>query len=77
MAIVAGVAEICVIKAFEKALAVVIAPVHYSLILWGTLYGWLIFDQLPDGWTWIGASIIVATGLYTTRREYLISRGRA
>ncbi|MDA8586136.1 DMT family transporter [Rhodobacteraceae bacterium] len=71
MAILAGIAEVCVIRALELALAVVLAPIHYTLILWGTFYGWLVFDQLPDIWTWTGAAIIVVTGIYTLRREYL------
>ena len=76
MAGLAAVAEICVIKALERGLAVVLAPVHYTLILWSTFYGWLVFDQLPDAWTWIGAAVIVATGLYTIRREYVVGRAR-
>lgn len=71
MAVLAGIAEVCVIRALEMGMAVVLAPVHYTLILWGTFYGWLVFDQLPDFYTWIGATIIMATGLYTLRREYL------
>ncbi|MEO1027223.1 MAG: DMT family transporter [Pseudomonadota bacterium] len=74
IAIVAAVAEVCVIKALELAMAVVVTPMHYTLILWGTLYGWLVFDQLPDGWTWLGTAIIVVTGAYALRREYLQSR---
>lgn len=77
IAVLAAVAEIFVIKALELAMAVVVAPVQYSLILWGTTYGWLIFGQLPDLWTWVGAALIVSTGIYTLRREYLVSRGRA
>ncbi len=77
MAVLAAAAEILVIKAFELGLAVVISPMHYTLILWGTFYGWLLFDQLPDTWTWIGAAVIVVTGLYTLRREYLSSRQKA
>jgi len=63
MAVLAAVAEILVIKALEVAEAVVIAPVHYSLILWGTAYGYLVFGQLPDLWTWLGTLIIVTSGL--------------
>ncbi len=74
MAVLAGIGEVCVIRALELGLAVVLAPVHYTLILWATFYGWLVFDQLPDLWTWVGALIIVATGLYTLRREYLAKR---
>ena len=69
MAIVAAVAEFLVIMALDTAQAVVVAPVHYSLLLWGTFYGFVVFGQLPDGWTWLGAIIIVASGLYTLNRE--------
>jgi S-adenosylmethionine uptake transporter len=51
---------------------VVLAPVHYSLLIWGTMYGWLVFDQLPDAWTWLGALIVVASGVYTLHRERLM-----
>lgn len=76
VAVLAAAAEICVIKALEMAMAVVVAPMQYTLILWGTFYGWMVFGQLPDGWTWAGTAIIVATGLYTLRREYVVSRRR-
>ena len=76
LAIAAAVAETLVIMALDAAHAVVVAPVHYSLILWGTLYGLFIFGQLPDGWTWLGASIIVASGLYTLNRERLAARAK-
>ncbi len=77
VAVLAAAAEICVIKALELAMAVVVAPVQYTLIVWGTFYGFVVFGQLPDIWTWAGAAIIVATGLYTLRREYLASRKRS
>ncbi|MEM1360315.1 MAG: DMT family transporter [Pseudomonadota bacterium] len=70
IAILAALAEICVIKALELALAVVVAPVMYSLIIWGTVYGFLVFGHLPDGWTWLGVAIIVATGCYSFYREF-------
>jgi drug/metabolite transporter (DMT)-like permease len=70
----AALGELLVIKALEIALAVVLAPVHYSLIIWGTLYGWLIFGQFPDKWTSIGALIILATGIYVLNRERQLSR---
>ena len=57
--------------ALDAAQAVVVAPVQYSLLIWGTFYGFIVFGQLPDAWTWIGALIIVATGLYTLNRERL------
>jgi S-adenosylmethionine uptake transporter len=76
IALLAGVAEVCVIKALEVAMAVVVAPIHYSMMIWGTFYGFMVFGQLPDMWTVIGAAVIISTGLYTLRREYLVSQGR-
>ncbi len=73
MAVMAAIAETLVIKALEVAQAVVVAPVQYSMLIWGTLYGFMIFGQLPDKWTLIGALIIVATGLYTLNRERKLS----
>ncbi len=69
MAVLAAFGEILVIKALEVAEAVVVAPIHYTLIIWGTLYGYFVFNQLPDQWTWTGTAIIVAAGLYTLQRE--------
>ena len=74
MAVCAAVGELLVIRALEIAQVIVLAPVHYSLIIWGTFYGWLVFDQLPDRWTWLGAAIIVATGLYILGREWKLAR---
>lgn len=74
IAVMAAVAEILVIKALEVAQAVVVAPVQYTLLIWGTMYGYLVFGQLPDLWTWVGALIIVATGAYTLHREAKKSR---
>ena len=58
-----------VIKSLEVAETGAVAPIHYTLIIWGTLYGYLVFDQLPDHWTWIGTAIIVAAGFYTLQRD--------
>jgi S-adenosylmethionine uptake transporter len=77
MAACAALGELLVIRALEIAQAIVLAPVHYSLIIWGTFYGWLVFDQLPDHWTWLGAATIVATGLYITVREWKLAKHAA
>jgi len=76
IAIMAALAELLVIKALEVAQAVVVAPVHYTLLIWSTMYGYLVFAQLPDLWTWVGALIIVATGFYTLQRERVVARSQ-
>jgi len=68
MALLAAVGEILVIKALEVAEAAVIAPIHYTIIIWATIYGYLVFHQLPDMWTLAGTAIIVFAGFYTLQR---------
>lgn len=74
LSVLAAIAEICVIKALALSQAVVLAPVHYTLIIWSTVYGFYVFGDLPDIWTWIGAFIIAMTGIYTLYREHLLAK---
>lgn len=59
----------CMIKAFTNAEASAIAPYTYSNLIWATLIGFFVFGALPDVWTYVGAGIIIAAGLYIMHRE--------
>lgn len=65
-----------VIKAFQWGRAAVVAPVAYVELIGATLIGWFLFAEFPDGWTWVGAAIIVGSGLYITLRERRLQRLR-
>lgn len=69
IALMAFVAMLCVIAAYRRAEAVIVAPMQYSQILWATAYGYLLFDETIDGATAVGAAIIIASGLYIVLRE--------
>lgn len=71
MASMAAIAELLVIKALEIALAVVVSPMQYTIIIWSSFYGFMVFDQLPDFYTVGGTAIIILSGLYTLHRERL------
>ena len=58
------------IKAYRQATTTALAPYPYLQMVWMIGFGWLIFDQLPDGWTLGGAAVIVASGLYIVHREH-------
>jgi drug/metabolite transporter (DMT)-like permease len=58
-----------VILAHRIAPASLLAPFFYSQLLWVSGLGFLVFGNLPDGWTITGAAIIVGSGLYTAHRE--------
>ena len=56
-------------EAFRRGEASMIAPLEYSALVWGLLLDLTLWGVLPDGITWLGAGIIVASGLYLLRRE--------
>ena len=58
-----------VVLAFRYADASVLAPFQYTQLLWVSILGFLVFGELPDVWTVVGAAFIVASGLYTAHRE--------
>lgn len=58
-----------VIKALEIAPASVLQPFNYTLLVWATGIGFVVFGDLPDIWTVVGAAIIVSSGLYVWWRE--------
>ena len=58
-----------VILAHRIAPASLLAPFFYSQLLWVSVLGFLVFGNLPDIWTIVGAAIIAASGLYTAHRE--------
>jgi len=63
-----------IILAHRLAPASVLAPFFYGQLLWVTGLGFAVFGNLPDSWTLAGASIIIASGLYTAHRERARSR---
>lgn len=69
IASLAFLAMLLSIGAYKRAEAALVAPMQYSQILWATLYGALLFHELPDRWTIAGAALIIASGLYIVFRE--------
>ena len=62
-------AMLAIISAYRQAEAVIVAPMQYSQMLWALVYGYLIFGEVPDRTTLIGAAIIIASGIYIVLRE--------
>jgi len=52
------------IKAYSHADASTLAPFMYVQLLVATFWGWLIYDNLPDGFTLLGMLVILSSGLY-------------
>jgi drug/metabolite transporter (DMT)-like permease len=69
LGLLGGAGHYLVIRAFQAAPAVVIAPLGYVELIGTATLGYLIFGNFPDLWTWAGAAIIIASGLYIAMRE--------
>lgn len=57
------------IRAFQSAPPSALMPFAYSGLVWATLFGYLVFGNLPDGFTVLGAAVITASGIYIFHRE--------
>lgn len=65
------------ILAYRRAEASSLAPYMYLQLPWITFLGWVLFGHLPDGWTLVGAAIVIGSGIYVFSRErYLRRLGR-
>jgi drug/metabolite transporter (DMT)-like permease len=71
---VAMIAFACINRALKLAAASVVVPYQYTMIVWGVALGFLVFGDVPDGFTLTGAAIIVAAGLYILWREQIVAR---
>ena len=71
------VGYLCAVTAMRVGDIGVVAPFRYTSLLWAILLGWLAFGALPDGWTVIGAAIVVCAGIFTLLRERALARARA
>ena len=63
------VGHLCLIRAFRLAPASVIAPFAYSSLIWATILGFAIWQDVPELSTLIGASMIIGSGFYIFLRE--------
>jgi drug/metabolite transporter (DMT)-like permease len=55
--------------AFKLAPAPVLAPFSYAQMIWMLLLGYILFGDIPDVWTFVGAAVIIGSGLYVLHRE--------
>ncbi len=66
---VSALGGICIARAFAFANTATAASFHYVQMLWGVGLGYLIFGDLVDLWTAVGAVVIIASGLWLIRVE--------
>jgi len=65
----AGVGHWLIVRAFQHAQPSLLTPFSYLQMIWATLYGYVLFGQLPDRWSALGMTVIVASGLLLALQE--------
>lgn len=76
IALFGSMAAYLMIQAYRHAPAAVVAPFEYTALLWGSLIGWVLWQERPDLFVWLGAAIVILSGVYITHREARSARAR-
>lgn len=69
-----GAGQFALTASLRYAPVSVVMPMDYTSLIWATIFGWLIYDTLPIAATWMGAPIIIASGLYIVWREQRLKK---
>lgn len=70
--VVGALGQVALTHAFRLGEASQLAPLEYTGLLWVVLLDLTVWGALPDSRTWLGAGIIIASGLYLLRRERVV-----
>lgn len=69
-----GFAFVCMNAAFRRAPPALLVPFEYTGLVWAAAGGFLVWGEVPSARTWLGACIIIASGLAILYRERRIKR---
>jgi len=69
LAVTGFIGQVMITEAFRRSDASVVAPFEYTALAWAAGLDWLLWQVLPDGYTLIGASIIIACGIVLIKME--------
>jgi drug/metabolite transporter (DMT)-like permease len=69
MGVLGGLGHYLLALAHRYAPASVIAPFLYQQVVYMALFGYLVFGDVPSRWVWLGAAIVIGSGLYLFSRE--------
>lgn len=71
--LLAGLVNFCahllIIESYRLARAAVVAPFKYTSLIWSAVLGFVIWGDVPNGWVWVGAAILVVSGLWIARAQ--------
>jgi drug/metabolite transporter (DMT)-like permease len=75
--LIGGVGQIALTNSLRYGAVATVVPIDYISLIWSTLAGLWLFGEVPVPGTWIGAPVIIASGLYIVWREHRRTRHTA
>jgi drug/metabolite transporter (DMT)-like permease len=72
--VISVTALFCVNRSLKLAPASVVVPYQYSMIVWAVIFGFVVFGDVPEVATIVGAAIIIGAGFYIYLRERDLGR---
>ena len=73
-AITGTVLHLCINHSYRLADLSVIQPVWFTQLLFASIFGFTIFEEIPDGWTWAGGILVFTSVLIITYRENYLKK---
>jgi drug/metabolite transporter (DMT)-like permease len=74
LAVTGFVGQLAITEAFRHGQASAVAPFEYSALAWGAGLDWLIWQSLPGATVWMGAGVVIASGLFLLRHESRLAK---
>lgn len=71
LAAIAAAGHYLIVRAYDYAEASLLAPLAYTEMIVAVIVGWVFFGDFPDGWTFVGVAILIASAIYISNRERL------
>lgn len=69
LAVLNGGAHFMMIEAYRQAEASIVAPFRYTALVWAILFGYIVWQDVPDAWLLSGSALVIGSGLYLFRHE--------
>ena len=74
LGVVSCIAHLLITRALKLAPASALAPLHYTLLLWAVLFGFIFFGDVPDNQILLGSAVIVLAGLFIFHRQKVVDK---
>ena len=75
-AFLVGLAQGFMIESVKLGQIGLVGPFKYTSVVWAVIGGIVVWGDVPDIWTWTGATIVIGSGLFIWRRELQLARAR-